>query len=91
MKPHGGPTESVFNVNLKPVIAEIARTQVCFPDIQLLVDKIVIQTLPNPETPTGAFRLQLTDGENVIHGRYPPLHVSYHFLYCSSSSQATSL
>ena len=69
MKPWLG-TETVFNIDLKPVIADITRTQVCFPDIQLLVDKIVMQTLPNNETPTGAFRLRLTDGENIISDKY---------------------
>ena len=69
MKPRLG-TETVFNIDLKSVIADITRTQVCFPDIQLLVDKIAMQTLPNIEIPTGALRLRLTDGENIISGKY---------------------
>lgn len=55
---------------LKPVIKELARTQVCFPDLKLLVDRISIVTLPVAEhaTPNEAYRLYLTDGERTIQG-----------------------
>lgn len=55
---------------LKPVIRELARTQVCFPDPKLLVDRISIVTLPATEhtTPNEAYRLYLTDGERTIQG-----------------------
>ena len=66
MKP-GGAT-SVFTIDIKPIIAELARTEVCFPNIQLLVDKIVVQPLLKSESPRGAFRLWLTDGERAIQG-----------------------
>ena len=72
MKPKGGATTSVFNINVKPIIAELARTEVCFPNIQLLVDKIIVQPLPDrgdAGEPRGAFRLWLTDGECTIQGR----------------------
>lgn len=72
MKPHGGATTSVFNINVKPIIAELARTEVCFPNIQLLVEKIIVQPLPDrgdAEGPRGAFRLWLTDGACTIQGR----------------------
>lgn len=57
-------------LNLKPVIKELARTQVCFPKVKLLVDRISIVTLPaNKEsTETKAFRLYLTDGDWTIQG-----------------------
>ncbi|MCJ1429659.1 hypothetical protein MMC29_007574 [Sticta canariensis] len=53
---------------LKPVIKELARTQVCFPDLKLLVDRISIVTLPSTEhtTVNEAYRLYLTDGERTI-------------------------
>ena len=55
---------------LKPVIKELARTQVCFPDLKLLVDRISIVTLPSTENTTvnEAYRLHLTDGERTIQG-----------------------
>lgn len=55
---------------LKPVIKELARTQVCFPDVKLLVDRISIVTLPMTELSkeNQAYRLYLTDGEKTIQG-----------------------
>ena len=65
---------------LKPVIKELARTQVCFPDLKLLVDRISIVTLPSTEHTTAneAYRLYLTDGERTIQGMriliwHPPI------------------
>lgn len=64
---------------LKPVIKELARTQVCFPDLKLLVDRISIVTLPSTQhTVNEAYRLYLTDGERTIQGTpiliwHPPI------------------
>ena len=46
------------------------RTQVCFPNIKLLIDKISIVTLPDVQdlSKNEAFRLLLTDGEKTIQG-----------------------
>lgn len=59
---------------LKPVIKEMVRTQVCFPDLKLLVDRISIVTLPVTEhtTTNQAYRLYLTDGERSIQGTCLP-------------------
>ena len=56
------------DLDLKPVIRELVRTRVCFPDILLLVDKITVVDLTDsePYTNTGAYRLYLTDGEVTI-------------------------
>ena len=68
MEPRGGDKSSVFSTELKPIIAEIARTEVCFPSIKLLIDKISLENIPGTET--WAFRLWLTDGEKVVQGMY---------------------
>lgn len=64
------PAEFKPELNLKPVIKELARTQVCFPNVKLLVDRISIVTLPatKESTETKAFRLYLTDGDWNIQG-----------------------
>ncbi|MCJ1263049.1 hypothetical protein MMC22_002919 [Lobaria immixta] len=66
----GKPFPAGFKLDLvlRPVIKELARTQVCFPDLKLLVDRISIVTLPVAEhaTPNEAYRLYLTDGERTI-------------------------
>lgn len=55
---------------LKPVIKELVRTQVCFPNLKFLVDKVSIVVLQGNQTTTGkeAYRLFLTDGEKTIQG-----------------------
>ena len=57
---------------LKPVIKELVRTQVCFPNLKLLVDKVTIVVLPEHRNAAGneAYRLFLTDGEKTIQGMY---------------------
>ena len=57
---------------LRPVIRELARTQVCFPDLKLLVDRISTVTLPATEhsAESVAYRLFLTDGDRTIQGMY---------------------
>ncbi|KAK0508452.1 hypothetical protein JMJ35_008728 [Cladonia borealis] len=56
------------DLELKPVIRELVRTRVCFPDILLLVDKVTVVDLTDlkPYTNSGAYRLYLTDGEVII-------------------------
>ena len=58
-------------LELKPIIKEIVRTQVCFPNVRLLVDKISIVTLNKLDAHSGneAFRLVLSDGEKSIQGQ----------------------
>ena len=63
---------------LKPIIEELVRTQVCFPNLKLLVDRLSVVTLPPTEQSARnkAFRLYLSDGERSIQGRliYPLLY-----------------
>lgn len=62
------------NDGVKPVIEEIARTEVCFPNIRLVVEDITVAPVPDrkvessPENEKAAFRLWLGDGEKVIQG-----------------------
>jgi len=60
-------------IELTPVVREMVRTQVCFENIKLLVDRISIVSLPTVEDPVKneAFRLLLTDGESSIQGKGP--------------------
>ncbi|KAL2057823.1 hypothetical protein ABVK25_001440 [Lepraria finkii] len=53
---------------LRPIIRELVRTRVCFPDIKLLVDKMTIVKLSatNPAATNEAYRLYLTDGDMTI-------------------------
>lgn len=71
MDESGSPTEFRPELSLKPVIKELARTQVCFPNVKLLVDRVSIVTLPTTKesTETQAFRLYLTDGDWTIQGK----------------------
>ncbi|KAL8803344.1 MAG: hypothetical protein Q9182_003232 [Xanthomendoza sp. 2 TL-2023] len=57
-----------LELRLDPVIQELVRTQVCFPNLKLLVDKILVVTLPEANELSGneAFKLTLTDGEKTI-------------------------
>ncbi|KAL8651509.1 MAG: hypothetical protein Q9210_003212 [Variospora velana] len=57
-----------LDLSVKPVIHELVRTQVCFPNLKLLVDQIVIVTLPDVDELSGneAYKLTLTDGEKTI-------------------------
>ena len=69
------PASSHAGLALKPVIKELARTQVCFPDIKLLVDRISIVTLAMNEwlKENQTYRLYLSDGEKTIQGIGGPL------------------
>jgi len=60
-------------IELTPVIKEMVRTQVCFENVKLLVDRISIVPLSVVEDPlkNEAFRLLLTDGEVSIQGKGP--------------------
>ena len=55
---------------LKPIIKELARTQVCFPNIKLLVDKISIVEVPSATDSSSleAYLMHLTDREKTIQG-----------------------
>lgn len=61
-----------LDLSVKPVIHELVRTQVCFPNLKLLVDKIVVVTLPDVDELSGneAYKLTLTDGEKTIQGTF---------------------
>ena len=55
---------------VKPIIKELVRTQVCFPNIKLLVDRISTVKVPSAtESPDlEAYRMYLTDREKTIQG-----------------------
>ena len=55
---------------LKPIIKELVRTQVCFPDIKLLVDKISTVKVSSATESSGleAYCMYLTDREKTIQG-----------------------
>ena len=55
---------------IKPIIQELVRTQVCFPNIKLLVDKISIVKVPSSTESSSlkAYRMYLTDREKTIQG-----------------------
>ena len=55
---------------LKPIIQELVRTQVCFPNIKLLVDKITIVKVPSTtdSSSLAAYLMYLTDREKTIQG-----------------------
>lgn len=57
---------------IKPIIKELVRTQVCFPNIKLLVDKISTVKVPSATESSGleAYRMHLTDREKTIQGLY---------------------
>ncbi|KAI4179404.1 MAG: hypothetical protein L6R41_007863 [Letrouitia leprolyta] len=57
-----------LELSVKPIIYELVRTQVCFPNLKLLVDKIVVVTVPDVDELSGneAYKLTLTDGEKTI-------------------------
>ncbi len=66
-------SKSNGGVTIKPVIKELVRTQFCFPDIVLLVDKIIITKILSAKSPHNleAYRLYLTDREKSIQGSQP--------------------
>ena len=57
---------------VKPIIKELVRTQVCFANIKLLVDKISIVRVPSATESDNlqAYRMYLTDREKTIQGLY---------------------
>ncbi|KAL8835429.1 MAG: hypothetical protein Q9205_002665 [Flavoplaca limonia] len=57
-----------LELSLNPVIQELVRTQVCLPNLKLLVHRIAVVTLPEVDELDGneAFKLTLTDGEKTI-------------------------
>jgi len=60
------------DLTLKPVIKELVRTKVCFEDVKLLVDKMIVVKLPASESSVAneAYRLFLTDREATIQGSF---------------------
>ena len=60
---------------IKPIIKELVRTQVCFPNIKLLVDRTSTVKVPSATESPGleAYRMYLTDREKTIQG----LHSCY--------------
>lgn len=64
------PTGINTELVLKPVIKELVRTQVCFPNLKLLVDRISVITSATNGQSIGSqsYRLHLTDGEKAIQG-----------------------
>ena len=75
-KPHiaGGPTRASHDEDsvsyIKPIIKELVRTQVCFPNIKLLVDKISIVKVPSAAESSDlkAYLMYLTDRQMTIQG-----------------------
>ncbi len=57
---------------VKPVIAELVRTQVCFPNLKLLVERIDVVVVPGVDELSGneAYKLMLSDGEVMIQGMF---------------------
>lgn len=55
---------------IKPIIRELVRTQVCFPNIRLLVDKISTVRVSSTSGSSNleAYRMFLTDREKTIQG-----------------------
>ncbi|KAI4140226.1 MAG: hypothetical protein L6R39_005893 [Caloplaca ligustica] len=68
MKFAGADLDLDLELSVKPVIQELVRTQVCFPNLKLLVDRIAVVTVPDVDELSGneAFKLTLTDGEKTI-------------------------
>ena len=62
-----------LELSLSPVIQELVRTQVCLPNLKLLVHRIAVVTLPEVDDVDGneAFKLTLTDGDKTIQGMKP--------------------
>lgn len=58
----------VDDIEIKPIIREIARTHVCFSDIKLLIDRIEIVNVRTSDEADDrqAYRLFLTDREKTI-------------------------
>ena len=71
---------------LKPVIRELVRTRVCFPDILLLVDKVTVVNVTHPESTAnnGAYQLYLTDGEMTIQGSLSLTLLIHSFANCAT-------
>lgn len=93
--PHiaGGPTRASHNEDpvsyIKPIIRELVRTQVCFPNIKLLVDKISIVEVPSAAESSDlkAYLMYLTDRQRTIQGlRSFHLYSNHHGADTSNSS-----
>ena len=62
--------EKLKENGVKPIIYEIVRTEVTFPNIRLLIEHVAIQDAGKGEDGSikRGFRLHLTDGEYRIQG-----------------------
>ena len=69
--PHYDVRNKVLDV--KKVIEEMVRTRVAFPNVQLIVDKVILVRMASPddEKVIQAYRLWLTDTEKTIQGNHP--------------------
>lgn len=59
---------------IKPIIKELVRTQVCFPNIKLLVDRIFTVKVPTESSGLKAYLMYLTDRQKTIQG-LPNSHI----------------
>ncbi|KAL8862393.1 MAG: hypothetical protein Q9178_001402 [Gyalolechia marmorata] len=68
MRLAGTDTDLDLELSLNPVIQELVRTRVCLPNLKLLVEQVVVVTLPELDELSGneAFKLTLTDGDKTI-------------------------
>ena len=68
-------TDLDLELSLNPVIQELVRTQVCLPNLKLLVEQLVVVTLPELDELSGneAYKLTLSDGDKTIQGVWRPL------------------
>ena len=60
------------STDLKPVIQEIVRTEVCPTPVTLLVDRVHIVPYIHDGEETQAYRIWLSDGEKSIQGSLDP-------------------
>ena len=69
--------------DLQPVIKEVVRTQVLFPDIELLIDRMTVVRFPetNEEDNFGAYLVHLSDGERSIPGMLKRYETIIDFAY----------
>ena len=79
MKIAGIETDIDLELSLKPIIQELVRTQVCFSNLKLLVDRITTVIVPEADELSGneAYKLVLTDGEKTIQGMMIKLNICW--------------
>lgn len=91
----GADLDLDLELSVKPVIQELVRTQVCFPNLKLLVERITVVTLLDVDELSGneAYKLTLTDGEKTIQGgtRFPIIALALRLTFISSPGEAQNL